>query len=59
MECLAYGTEKCATCSHNQQEYCKKLHDKLENGTYNIVDDYWDYIDTMIDDEELSDLLEF
>ena len=57
MECLAYGTEKCATCS--QQEYCKKLHEKLENGTYNALDDYWDYINSAISDDELEDLLDF
>jgi Zn-dependent alcohol dehydrogenase len=59
MECINYGTSKCANCSQGQQNYCKTLHEKIENGTYNIADDYWDYIDSVIDDEELEDLLDF
>lgn len=58
MECLNYGTSKCASCSKGQQEYCQKLHNNLENGTYNIADDYWDYIDSVIDDEYLEELFE-
>ena len=56
MECLNYGTEKCNNCK--QKEYCNILHKKLENGNYNALDDYWDYIDSVIDDEELADLLD-
>ena len=56
MDCLNYG-KKCANCSKGQQEYCKKRHEKIENGTFNLAQDYWDYIDSMIDDDELEEFL--
>ena len=51
MECLNYGTQKCETC--REKGYCDKRHQKLENGTFNLLDDYWDYIDE-IDLDELG-----
>lgn len=52
LECLNYGTPKCKNCSQGQQDYCKKKHEKIENGTFNLLDDYWDYIDSVVDDED-------
>ena len=52
LECTNYGTEKCKNCSQGQQTYCNTLHAKVKNGTYNLLDDYWDYINSVIDDDD-------
>lgn len=58
MECLNYSTDKCANCSKGQQNYCKSLHEKLETGTYDIGQDYWDYLDLVVaEEDEVKDIL--
>ena len=52
MECLNYGTDTCANCSKGQKAYCDRLHEKITNGTYDIVQDYWDYIDLVVDEDD-------
>ena len=53
MECLAYGTERCQTCSEGMRAYCERKHEKLQNGTFNHADDYFDYLDLVVDDDDL------
>lgn len=52
MECLNYGTDTCSNCSKGQKAYCDRLHEKITNGTYDIGQDYWDYIDLVIDEDD-------
>lgn len=52
MECLNYGTEKCVNCSNGQKTYCDRLHEKIKNGTYDTAQDYWDYIELVVEDDE-------
>ena len=52
MECLNYGTEKCVNCSNGQKAYCDRVHDKIKNGTYDLAQDYWDYIELVVEDDE-------
>lgn len=52
MECVSYGTDRCETCSEGQRAYCERVHEKLENGTFSLASDYWDYLELVVDDEE-------
>ena len=52
LECLAYGTERCATCSEGMRKYCKLKHQKLQDGTFDIAKDYWDYIELVVEEDD-------
>ena len=54
-ECLAFGTSKCMSCSEGMQKYCQLKHEKIENGTFTLAGDYWDYIDLVINDDDDDD----
>ena len=51
-ECLDYGTSRCETCSEGMRAYCERLHQKLQDGTFNLADDYWDYIELVVNDDD-------
>ena len=52
MECISYGTDRCATCSEGQRAYCERVHKKLEEGTFDLATDYWDYIELVVGEDE-------
>lgn len=53
-DCLNYG-KKCNECSKGQQEYCKLKREKMENGTFSLASDYWDYINLVIGEDDDED----
>lgn len=52
LECTNYGTAKCVTCSDGQRAYCERKHQKLQDGTFDLAKDYWDYIELVICDDD-------